>query len=320
MSTSHPEGRAAARATPHIAPTPHGAVEYAEAGSGPAILALHGGMGGYDQGLLLTRAALADADRYRTIAVSRPGYLGTPLDSDATPAQQADLYAALLDRLGVARCVVISVSAGGPSALQFAARHPSRCAGVILVSSCSGRLATPPEVAARLPLMGWLARLPWLVALLRWRAERDPMRSALRSIADPAVAERTLRHPVAGPLLRALQSSALSRLAQRLPGTLNDIAQFEDLLEPPLAQVQAPVLVIHGEADRVVPFAHAQRVAAAVPQAELLAIPAGEHVSLFTDLERVRAAVRGFLDRRAASWSDRSIAAERQSPGLPASA
>lgn len=276
--------------------TPLGAVEYCCFGSGNALLALHGGMGGCDQSVLLARAALGDDPAASVIAVSRPGYLGTPLASGASPAEQADLYAALLDRLGVAKALVIAVSAGGPSALQFALRHPARCAGLILVSCCSGRLDIPPEVTKRMPMMKLMARLPWLVALMRWRADRDPMMTARRSVRDPEVAARTLADPDAGPLLRELQSQVLTRLAARLPGTLNDMSMFGAMPPLPLDKIAAPTLVIHGRADRVVPFAHGQRVADAVPGAELLAIENGEHVSLFTDLDQIRARVRDFIE------------------------
>jgi pimeloyl-ACP methyl ester carboxylesterase len=45
---------------------------------------------------------------------------------DATPAAQADAFAALLDALGIARIDVIAVSAGATSALQLALRHPDK--------------------------------------------------------------------------------------------------------------------------------------------------------------------------------------------------
>ena len=109
---------------PSISRTSHGPVEYTSTGEGPAVLALHGGMGGYDQGLILARAALNDTGHFHVISVSRPGYLNTPLRSGETPEEQADMFAYLLDRLGVERSFVIAVSAGGPSALQFARRYP----------------------------------------------------------------------------------------------------------------------------------------------------------------------------------------------------
>src|SRR5690606_8227513 len=62
---------------PRLTRTAIGPVEHIDSGAGPALLALHGGMGGYDQGWLLGRALLAEPDRWRLVAPSRPGYLGT---------------------------------------------------------------------------------------------------------------------------------------------------------------------------------------------------------------------------------------------------
>jgi pimeloyl-ACP methyl ester carboxylesterase len=104
-------------------------------GDGPAVLLLHGVMGGYDQGLILARTVGAPGFRY--VSVSRPGYLGTSLAAGRTPAEQADLYPDVLDEFGVGAAAVMAVSGGGPSALQFALRHRDRCWGLVMVSACS---------------------------------------------------------------------------------------------------------------------------------------------------------------------------------------
>ena len=65
---------------PTVIQTPRGPVECVVSGEGPVILALHGAMGGYDQGLLLVRTTIASS-QFRCVSVSRPGYLGTPLES-----------------------------------------------------------------------------------------------------------------------------------------------------------------------------------------------------------------------------------------------
>ena len=62
---------------PVVTRTTFGPVEHTRAGTGPAFLALHGGMGGYDQSWLLARALLADLSNHNVLGLSRPGYLGT---------------------------------------------------------------------------------------------------------------------------------------------------------------------------------------------------------------------------------------------------
>ncbi|MFG1300394.1 alpha/beta hydrolase [Xanthobacter sp. V3C-3] len=288
---------AARRGVPRLMETARGPVEVARTGSGPALLALHGGMGGFDQGLLLARAACAGPEGFDVIAPSRPGYLGTPLAGRESPEAQADLYAALLDELGLARTLVAAVSAGGPGALAFAARHPERCAGVVLVSACTRRLHVPERVRARLPVMRVVARVPGLPAFMEWMTRRQPMRAARASILDAAECARTLADPEAGPLMRALQESVLRDMGRRLPGTQVDVDQLTRLPEAPPWRVSVPVLAIHGTGDRVVPFDHTERLQAALPATELLRIEGGEHVCLFTHMAAVRAAVAGFLAR-----------------------
>jgi pimeloyl-ACP methyl ester carboxylesterase len=299
-------GPAAVTPAPVLLRTPRGPVEYAAFGDGPAVLALHGAMGGYDQGLILARAVGVSGFRY--VAVSRPGYLGTPLDFGRTPAEQADRCIEVLDALGIPTAAVIAVSGGGPCALQLALRHPDRCWGLVMVSACSDTLEN------RLPL-AWhvlklVARWPALAGVLGRRAARDPEAGARRSISDPVVCARTVRDPEAGPLLAALQASTSDRLALRMPGTENDIAETRRPLAYPLERIAAPLLAVHGTADAMVPFAQARALAARVPGAELLAIDGGEHVSLFTHLDAFRARVGTFL--RAHAPGEASSAASRR--------
>merc|ERR1712232_1509538 len=76
---------------------------------------------------------------YGIICPSRAGYLRSPLNNHpTTTAEQADLYAALLDKLGVDKVICVGGSAGGPSAYDFAARYPKRTAALINIVAISG--------------------------------------------------------------------------------------------------------------------------------------------------------------------------------------
>ncbi|MFB9952230.1 alpha/beta fold hydrolase [Rhizobium puerariae] len=272
-----------------------GPIELIERGEGQVLVSLHGGLGGCDQSWLLARALFPDLASWRVLALSRPGYLGTPLAVGETPQAQADAYAALLDTLRIDKAVMAAVSAGGPSALQFALRHPDRCKAVILVSAATGMLDIPVRVLRRLRMVMLLVRIPGMQAWLRRRALGDQRGTAARSISDPAVLERTLAHPEAGPLFLALQESAMTRTAERLPGTANDTRLLQTLPGLPLDRLNVPVLVLHGTDDPVVPFSHAEQVSKHAPHARVCAIPGGEHVVLFTHLRDVRDMVSSFF-------------------------
>ena len=282
--------------TPVVTRAPLGPVEHTDSGSGTAraLLALHGGMGGYDQSWLLAHALLGERPGYRTIGLSRPGYLGTAQSLGRTPETQADLYAHLLDALGLERALVAAVSAGGPSAIQFALRHPDRCEGLILVSTATGPLENAGEFLARLRKMAWISRVPGLLRRLRRRAMRDPLANAIRGIPDRGLAAQTLAHPAAGPLLLATLAGTLTHTARRLPGTIVDTRHYQAMPALPCERLAMPVLAVHGDADPVVPVGHAKRVQAA-PRAQALILHGGGHMALFSHLDDIRAAVDGFL-------------------------
>jgi pimeloyl-ACP methyl ester carboxylesterase len=122
--------------------TSKGPLEFAETGSGPAVL-ISAGMGGYDLGL---QFAFEDSG-FRYISVSRPGYLRTPLFTGRSFEEQADAFAALLDHLGIQKAAVVGISSGGPAAIQFALRHPDRCWSLVLISAPNQPL--PPTTMVR---------------------------------------------------------------------------------------------------------------------------------------------------------------------------
>lgn len=61
------------------------------------------------------------------------------------PERHADDLAAILDREGIERMVVAGHAGGGPTAVAFAASHPSRTAGLVMVDTRIHRPAPPGE-------------------------------------------------------------------------------------------------------------------------------------------------------------------------------
>jgi len=276
---------------PMFLDTRHGPIEYVESGEGAAVLALHGAMGGYDQGQILIRTI--GEPGYRYVSVSRPGYLDTPLTVGRTPEEQADLYAELLDRLGIRQTAIMAISGGGPSAIHFALRHHSRCWGLVLVSTCAGKVDTPIPISFK--LMKLLVRFPAFVAMIKKRTKKDLERALRRSISDPTIRGRTVQDPQVRPLLEEVIVGVFERITLRLPGTDNDV-RITQTTTYPLEQIKVPVLVVHGTGDRLVPFTqHGKLLAARIPGAQLLAIEDGEHMAIFTHRDEIRVRVTQFL-------------------------
>ena len=90
--------------------TSHGPLEYAVLGEGLPLVVMHGSGGGVRQGLVMRY--LLDTRRIQIIALSRPGYWGTPLETAPEIEQQADRVVELLDALKIETAAVLGHSAG----------------------------------------------------------------------------------------------------------------------------------------------------------------------------------------------------------------
>lgn len=260
-----------------VAQTAHGAVEYAITGTGPAVLVIHGRPGGYDQGLLIAR--LLNDSQFRFIAVSRPGYLRTPLETGRSPEDQADGFAALLGVLRVPEAAVIALSAGGPAALQFALRHPDRCWGMVLISTRTQRLVRAP-LGPRImhPVLGSSDAVGWLLSDLIGCMPQGIVRSK-------------------GLLREGVQTFLPYSL--RRAGSSNDLFQLTRLPQYPLSEIRQPTLVVHGTADRVAPWSNAEFAANAIPHAQLIRIPGAGHGAYFVQHHWLAPEIREFLKAHA---------------------
>ena len=251
-------GRASLARRSRIVETAKGPIEVEITGEGPAVLVLHGSLGGFDQGTWVAKAL--GLHSHRVIAVSRPAYLGTPnvggLDDEV------DLYVAALDTLGIARIVVVGVSGGGASTLRFAARHPDRVTRIVMLSAVSG-----PAVGPGLGIVSFALRSSAdvsmsLLAVAGDRAKRGLIAGLLRTFAVP---ERRVR------------------------GGVRDL-RFSNSFAPP-TQITVPALIVHGTADAAVPFTHAERTLSLCASGSLVPIAGGRHLCLVTHAavgERVR--------------------------------
>ncbi|MCW5631301.1 MAG: alpha/beta fold hydrolase [Rhodoferax sp.] len=148
------DARLRAAAGSAVVDTGCGPIEYQQAGQGVPLLMIHGSGGGHDQGMDWARPLSRHG--VRVIAMSRFGYLRTPRPADASPQAQADAHVCLLDALGIKTAAVIGVSAGAPSAMQAAIRHPDRVRALVLVVPIAwkpGSVAdsAPPCPTARMP-------------------------------------------------------------------------------------------------------------------------------------------------------------------------
>lgn len=269
--------------------TRFGAVEYAEAGQGPPALMVHGTGGGFDQGLLFA-APLARAG-FRVISPSRFGYLGSDFPADASSEAQADALAALLDALGLDRVPVLGGSAGALSAIQFAIRHPARCAGLVAIVPATFVPGRKPMRPTKLgaAIMEYALGSDFLFWAGMELAE-DPLFATLLA-TDPALIHAA---PAAEQArVRAILRGILPVSAKRR-GLLNDAALAGNPKPMDLDRITAPTLAISVEDDRFGTAEAARHIAAQVQGAKLVIYPTGGHVWVGHDAE-VFGAVTNFL-------------------------
>jgi 2-hydroxy-6-oxonona-2,4-dienedioate hydrolase len=249
-----------------------GPIEYADRGKGPPVLVVHGAGGGFDQGLLLGGVLVEHG--YRVIAVSRFGYLRTPLPADASAEAQADAHACLLDALGIDRATVFGVSAGGPSTIQFCLRHPERCSAMILLVP----LAYPAQSAERLsrPAQLFLERVTGSDFLM-WAGARILRTKMLETVLgtpveDVRLASEDEQRRVYGMLDLMLPMSLRAR------GLLNERKVVQALRPLPLEGISAPALIASVADDGYGTYAGARYTAEHVGGARFIGYARGGHM------------------------------------------
>ncbi len=259
-----------------MAQTPHGPIEYAILGEGPPLLVIHGAGGGFDQGLDLARGLAAQG--FRVIAISRFGYLRTPLPADASPAAQADAHAALLDALNIPTAAIMGASAGAPSALQFAIRYPERTEALVLLvpATYAPRKENAPQLRLTVAdrallnillssdLLFWVARRLLPHAMMRAMLATPPE----RVISAGAEEEKRIREFM----------EHIAPVAARRAGLLNEAEVVASLPRYELERIAAPTLVIGVDDDLYGTQENARYTAEQIPNARLVHYPSGGHL------------------------------------------
>ncbi|WP_103381730.1 alpha/beta fold hydrolase [Pseudonocardia dioxanivorans] len=267
-----------------VAETALGPIEFAVVGTGAPVLVVHGTPGGIDAAELMAR--ILPRDGVSAILLSRPGYLGTPLDGRTTVDAQADLMAALLDHLGIARAGVYTWSGGGPAGYRFAVRHPDRVTALVANAACSQAYQLPEQdLATR--LMFTTAPGQWLLRVLAAHGGRQYTQGVIADEGDltpDQVAQRVdeiLADPAKQRFVTDLGPTALPD-GRRRAGYRNDLDRFAEITTLELEKITAPTLVVQGTADADLPPEHSWYAARTIPGAELLSLDTGTHLALYT--------------------------------------
>jgi 3-oxoadipate enol-lactonase len=244
-------------------------------GDGAPVLFIHG----FPFDRTLWRHQLAGLSRWKRIAPDLRGAGGSSVPADGySIARYADDLVEVLDALELDEAVVCGLSLGGYVLFDLLRRHAARVRAAVF---CNTK-ATADSAAAR--------------------RGRDEMAALAEREGAGAVAERLLPQLLARTTFAAQPEvvAHVRDMITRTPvdGLVGALRALRDRPDstPGLAAITAPVLVVAGEDDKIAPPDEMRALAAAIPGAQFVAIPAAGHLAPLEQPLATSRALADFLD------------------------
>src|SRR5215813_3423691 len=237
-------------------------VRYVEAGSGPAVVMIHGNAGSVDDFDFKSLGLLCRD--HRVIAVDRPGHgkSDRPDGLDATLQYQTRLLHETLLQLGVTHPVLVGHSWGGSEALAYAVAYPKELAAIVLLAPAAYADGGPDQfmrAVLKTPVVGdvslTVGRLIFGKHLLKKELQKA-------FYPDP-VPEEYLRR-ASSSWLRHGQARAILEDEYSLDKGLEKISKH-------YSDISIPVVIVTGDLDKVVSAKqNAYRLKASISQSQLV--------------------------------------------------
>jgi 3-oxoadipate enol-lactonase len=241
-------------------------------GDGEAVIFSHGFLMDHD---MFAPQVDALAGEFRCITWDERGFGGTPARGDFTYWDSTDDALALLSHLGVEKAFFVGMSQGGFISMRAALRAPERVLGLGLIDTQAGL-----EDEAAVPMYDAMTD--------DWEANglSGDVAAVIASIILGSECDAT-------PWIAKWQ--ALPTDTVRVPyRTL----MGRDDISARLAEITAPAIVFHGEADAAIPMAKAEQLLAEIAKCdELVRIPGAGHASNLSHPTDVNGPLVGFLRR-----------------------
>lgn len=215
----------------------------------------------------------------RVILFDRRGTgMSDALPADFTLEQDAGELTLVLDAAGSERATLLGYTGGGALAAAFAARHPERCAALVLYAPIIRTMvddgyewASRPEERAE-----------------RFRAQRQAWGTGA---ILPLVAESRAEDDRMRDWLGRLERASLSH------GALARMLAYQDGVDarPLLADIAVPTLALHRTDDPLIDVRHSRYAAAHIPGARLVELPGRDHLPSAGDVETLTGEIEEFL-------------------------
>jgi pimeloyl-ACP methyl ester carboxylesterase len=256
-------------------------LRYVRAGSGPAVVLIHGFASSLYTWKDVIRLLAPERD---VLALDLPGFGQSDQPPDLAFEDLPRAVLGLMDQLGVERAALVGNSMGGGTAALVAARRPERVTALVLVDS-AGFHRDESEHPGVVRLVR--SSLGPLAAHLPFR--RLFVEGALRQVFvdDTQVTDERVAEYLA-PLLRSGAFPSIRSL-------LASFAAHPDALREALPEIEAPTLVIWGRQDAWIPLDHADRFVETIPGARKVVLDGCGHMPQAERPQDVGRLLRGFL-------------------------
>ncbi len=203
---------------------------------------------------------------YRVIRFDMPGAGLSPADpeGDYTDPRVISLLTALMDQSGIRRATLIGNSIGGRIAWTMAAAQPERVEKLVLIA--------PDGFASPAFEYGAATKAPAIMHASKYFLPRWALRPNLAvAYADPEkLSDETVERYHELLLAPGNRAALIDRMEQTV---LTDPI-------PRLRTISAPVLLLWGQDDAMIPVANAQDYLDALPDARLVTLPAIGHLPM----------------------------------------
>jgi pimeloyl-ACP methyl ester carboxylesterase len=189
----------------------------------------------------------------------------------------------VVDALGLERFALYGYSAGGPTAIAYAERHPERVSHLVLAATTAGPASLPADENGMSP------------------ETADGMTNLIRTSWDSPLARATLVQFLAPEANEVQRRVLMHFLAVACNGA--QIADFLDALRSTDASAQArrlrvPTLVVAGDADTAIPTAGSRRLASLIPGARFEILGGAGHIAASIADPRLMRLVSAFVATR----------------------
>ena len=249
-------------------------IAYERAGSGPALVLLHGYVG--DGPTTWRRQLDGLSDEFTVVAWDAPG-AGRSTDPPERFGLDgyADCLAGFLEKLGLGTACVAGLSFGAIVALALQRRHSARSSALILASAYAGWAGSlPPEVAEQ--------RLRQALAL----ADGTP--EAFVAALLPTMFSKTMPRKTVDDFRSSMQAfhpRGFRAMAQASAEDVRDV----------LPHIDVPTLLVYGDRDVRAPLTVAEALHAAISGSRLVVLPDAGHLCNIEAPDEFSTAVRNFL-------------------------